>query len=371
MARKRRIQAAKISHISLVPKGANKMPVIYKADDGTVSFSMLCKAASDFDEQGELAAIVYAPEIRDSQGDIASAAVIKEAMYESAREGVEIDIKHDQTALSKNQAFIAESFIVQKGDERFDGMKDYDGNPVDATGAWGVVIKIDDPALREKYRSGEWNGVSMGGTAVVTQEKSEDLVERFLSAMEKRLGLSDQPSSNGDIDMKPEELADALAKSNESLAKSIVDGVKAAFAEILPVKKEEPKDEPKKKATVPAPIFKGNPLNEDDILAHQRAVALHSLRKDVDWADQDSINDYVERLAAFKAEFGDFTEAEMAPVSGRPAARPARKSVAVRDGDDDLVGSFDNVSKEDLDCAKTGLKMAEFINKQRGFSTAS
>jgi hypothetical protein len=373
MAR-RRIRAAKITHISLVPRGANRMPVIFKADDQTLDLDMLVKADM---EKGELTAIVYAPETRDTQGDIASAEVIKDMMYEAARDGVQIDMRHDGAALKSNQAFVAESFIVQKGDPRFDGITDYDGNAVDPEGSWGAVIKVDDPVLRQKYRDGEWNGVSMGGTAEVVSEKSDDMIEKVCGALAKALGVESDSDTNGEIDMKPEELDAALTKSNESLAKSIVEGVKAVVAEIVPTKKAattegdgDKKKEPVKKSGPKAPIFKGNPLNPDDIMAHQRRLAVHTLTKDTDWGDSESVSEYMEKLAEFQQEFGEFTEAEVAAVSGKPATRPGtNQPVSTKKGDE--AGTYEGVSKEDQDLAKIGADMAKWCNRERGFEPAA
>ncbi len=377
--RKRRITEAKITHISLVPRGANRMPVIFKADDQTLDLEMLVKADI---EKGELTAIVYAPESRDTQGDIASAAVIKDMMYDAARDGVEIDVRHDGVALAKNQAFVAESFIVQKDDPRFDGIKTYEGQQVDPTGSWGIVLKVDDPALRQKFRDGEWNGVSMGGTAVVESEKADDMTERVVNAMAKALGITDTE----DIDMTPQELTDALAKSNESLAKSLLDGIKTVITELVPKKAaahindgdkkpatddDDDKKKKKKKAKQTAPAFKGDMTDPDDILTHQRRIALWDLRKDVDWSDSDEVAEYGEALAAFKEEFGDLTDDDKATVSGKAKKVVSNQSVGKADDGDDNECHFEGVSKEDADLAKIGAEMAKWSNEQRGLATAA
>jgi hypothetical protein len=345
----RRIKAARITHISLVPRGANRMPVIYKADDQTVDLEMLFKASED---QGELTAIVYAPETRDSQGDVASADVVKQMMYDAAKEGVEIDLRHDGVAVNKENAYIAESFLVQKGDPRFEGIKDYHDNPVDPAGSWGVVIKIDDPVLRQKYRDGEWNGVSMGGTAVVESDKSDDGVERLLAGMSKLLNDTDH---QGDIDMTPEELTAALEKSNETLATSILAGVKE-----LVKSDDTKKEEAPKKEEPAAPVFKGDPFDEEAVAAHQRKVALFAITKDVDWTDPVSIGEYQAKMAEFKEEFGD-VEPEKKTVR--------RTNRVVKDQAEEADMVFEGVSKEDQDCAKIGLEMAQWANKSRGFDS--
>ena len=185
----RRIKRGKIEFISLCKRGANRMPVIYKAD-GAFDIEMLLKAADDFAERGEVLGVVYAPENRDTQGDIASAAVIKDLMYDAAQRGEMIDIMHDGKALTNEQIFVAERFIVQKGDERFSDFKDYEGKVVDVTGAWATVLKVDDADLRKQFKKGDWNGLSMGGIADLALEKNDSLADRVVSALVDKLAIN-------------------------------------------------------------------------------------------------------------------------------------------------------------------------------------
>lgn len=363
------------------------MPVIFKADDQTLDVELLVKVSKDFMEKGELTAIVYAPEQRDSQGDIASAEVIKQAMYDAARDGVKIDVRHDGVALNKAQAFVAESFIVQPGDPRFAGIKTYGGKPVDPVGSWGVVMKIDDPALRQKYRDGEWNGVSMGGTAVVEADKEDNMAARVVAALAKRMGLT--PPDDGDIDMDATELTAALTKSNEALATTIVEGVakvlktdadakavEAKKIEDATIKKAEEDAAAAKKKRVPlAPIFKGDPTDPEAIEQHQRNLALYELRKDVEWDNIESVNDYLEKMGEFEAAFGELTDADKQAIRGR-AGLGLRKAAGstlppAKGGTNDDRGVYENVSKEDADAARVGVQMAAWCNETRGFAKAS
>ena len=234
---KRRITKARIKHISLCPKGANQFPALYKADDHSVELSLLTKATDDFDERGELLAVVYAPEIEDSQGDIASAEVIKDAMHEFARTGKGADICHDDKTLSKDQAFIAESFEIQGGDPRFVGFNNYEGNPVDVTGGWGIVMKIDDPELRTLYREGKWEGVSMGGTGQVQVTKvDDDTADKVIRALAQRMNLN--ISAYGSLDMDAKELGDILKTNNEALVTGITTGITKSLTDAGIIKAE-------------------------------------------------------------------------------------------------------------------------------------
>lgn len=260
----RRIKKAAIKFISLVPAGANKVDAVYKAD-GSFSFEAMVKAASNFDEAGELLAVVYPANMRDAQGDIADTAVVKQMAHDFIANGANIDINHDGKPLPKEKARVAETFLVQKTDERFHGWKDREGNQVDLAGAWAAVIKIDDPELRKKYRSGDWAGVSMGGTALVESEKtSTSAVDRLIEALKGLTAPSPQPATTitKSTDMTPQELNAVLAENNKQLL--------AGFAELA--KSLAPKAETKevaKKDTGEIP---------DHVLANPRLLKAH-LRK--------------------------------------------------------------------------------------------
>lgn len=263
-----RIKKAFVRHISLVPRGANRLPVIYKSDDRTIDFDTILKADM---EEGTITAIVYAPEHTDSQGDIASAEVIKEMAHEFAKNGEGIDIRHNGKVVPKDKAFIAESFIVQKGDARFSDTKDTQGNKVNTEGAWATIIKIDDEGLRKEYREGKWNGVSMGGTALVESEKDESsLAKQIVAALKS---LFSQRADEGDIDMKPEELKKALDEQATTIATAVATAMTDTLTKAGIIKKEEkpdPNDKPQKKA----PEFKGDINKEEDRKAHRKALAI-------------------------------------------------------------------------------------------------
>lgn len=345
----RRIKKAKISFISLVPAGANKIAPVYKAD-GSVTFGTLVKADT-LVENGELTAIVYAPNLVDSQGDVADAEVVKQMAYDFIANGAAIDIKHDGKALPPEKARIAETFIVQKTDTRFHNWKDNDGNPVDLEGAWATVIKIDDPDLRKRYKNGEWAGVSMGGTAVVEQQKAD--VERLVELLAKAINPPKEPETT----MTPQEL--------EAISKALKEGLTSMSTELVKaLKPETPPTPPKPPETKPeepkAPIFKGSIDDDRAVELHARQVELFNLKKSVDWADPVSIRSYKEQVAVLKAEWKEADEA--AGITEQPVRKagpaggetPAKPSLA-------LVG----LSKEAEDMLKAGMAHAEALEKAR------
>jgi hypothetical protein len=301
MPKKRRIKKAKVDFISLVPKGANLLRTMYKADeDGHFELATLSK---DINEDGEIYAVVYSPELRDAQGDIASAEVIKEMAYDFAKTGLGIDIRHNEKPLSKDDIFVAESTIIQKGDERFAGITDYDDNPVDVTGGWGVVLKVENESLRKMYREGDWQGVSMGGSMLVVPDDAEPLeketksrVERAVERLRSALGMSPSRSSayasvtiSGDLDMTSEELAAVLAESNKQL---LTDLTKALKPEPAPEVTPEPKAEPVEKALA----FTGDPTDERAVREFEFKVQESAIKKGMDATNPASIKECAESL---------------------------------------------------------------------------
>lgn len=346
----RRIKKARIKFLSLVPKGANRLPTIFKSD-GHFELRMLTKSMN---ELGELTAIVYAPEFRDSQGDIASADVIKDMLYAAAKEGVAIDMRHDGQALTKDQVFVAEQFLVQKGDPRFDGITDYDGKPVDPTGAWGVVIKIDDPGLRKLYREGGWEGVSMGGVAEVEQEKEDttELANRIVERLAKKLS--------------PEEPVALSKEDRESIAKIAAE---AALAAVQATKESTSTSPAPAPTPAGAPVFKGDPTNAEDLKAYRDALRKHALEqrlakattpeqvdavlKELESGDESS------ELAKARAEAARAQERlrKMEGASRQPSADPGQGGTGVT--------YFDGLSKEAQEEAELGMRMAKWANAQR------
>jgi len=362
----RRIKKAKINFISLVPKGASKMPVIYK-DDDAFEVKALTKSITD---EGELTSIVYPADREDSQGELASAEVIKEMAHEFARDGLgAVDIRHDGKALSKEQAYVAESFLVPEGDPRFKGLVDYDGEPVNPTGAWAVVVKIEDEDLRQKYRSGEWKGVSMGGVGVFEEVGKErrNSIRAATERLMELLGMSNgsayaNVSLAGEIDMTKEELIAAQKEANESLAKTIIDGVGEAVAKAMKPEDGAGKDAGKTdKPEDTGPVFKGDLDDEKAVRKFEYDRRLWEIRKDVDYTDPISVSDAKDRVSELKKEFTDLFEKK-----GETGPSPSNAP-----DEDDETGDgfgFRGISKSEQIAAETGEKMAGWINKRRGFA---
>lgn len=351
------------------------MPVIYK-EDGTFDCEMLLKATDNFMDRGELLAVVYAPELRDTQGDIASATVIKDMMYDAAKRGESIDIRHDGKALSKDQIYVAERFIVQKDDARFTDFKDYDGKIVDVTGAWATVLKIEEQALRQKYKDGDWNGISMGGHADFALDKEDSLADKVVSFLIKKLGFS----KDEDTDMDAAEYKTLMVENNKTLAEAIGKSVGEAIA-----KGEKPNDADDDKNSKTdedknkAPVFKGDASKAEDVQKHQDALAAWELQKDVDWGSSESVTAYNEKLAAMKkvadgkADEGKSDEVkkletELADAQKKLETELGKSQQGGGDADSQKgqVQVSEGLSKEDLTLFALGSKIGKAQNEMTG-----
>lgn len=253
----KRITKAEIKFLSLCPRGANRMPVVYK-DDDHFDLETLVKVSED---AGEILAVVYAPNLVDAQGEFADADVIKQMAYGFARDRGNVDIRHDNVAVKPSQAYVAESFIVAKGDERFADFKDANGKAVDVTGAWATVVKVDDPELRAKYRTGAWQGISMGGRAARAEvaKADESRLEKLVKIIKELVAPTKAAAQETPM------TADELKKAIESVLDAR--GVKAPEAPATPT----PADD--------APSFVGDVTKAEDIASFEAAVAQHEIKK--------------------------------------------------------------------------------------------
>lgn len=295
----RRIKAATITTIALCRRGKNGFTTLLKGD-GAFCWETLVKATAARDE---LLAVVYAPNRMDDDQEFATADVIKSAAHAYNRDHRELDIEHDGRPLSNKDAYVAESFIVAKGDERFQDWKGYDGQPVgDLTGAWATVIKLENPVLQKAYRDGELDGVSMFGQAALEQADTSAASKRVAD----RLGKSRDAIQEND--MTNEELTQALS----GFKAEIVELVKSA------IKGEE---KPDASASDAAPVFTGDPHSAADLETFEKALRTHELNKSL--------------------KGGKLTAAQVAEMRKSLAAvEPSDEEAGVEDGDSPEVRSL-------------------------------
>lgn len=262
----RRIKHATVKRLALCKRGKNGLATLFKAD-GTAEWATLTKGDP---ATGELLAVAYPLGIADQDGDFADTLSAIESMAHSfMREGAVLDIEHEGAALPREAAYVKESFLIQPGDPRFTAWPGYDGTPVDVTGGWAVKVQIDDPKLREAYRRGEWDGVSLFGPAAVEQVDIKAASQRVAARM----------GGVQEIDMTKEELQAALAAQEAKLVELVKSAVNAAVAGLKPAeKKEEPKAGANAEGLTP-PTFTGNPLDPQALADYETALRGYELRK--------------------------------------------------------------------------------------------
>jgi len=256
-----RIKKAEVRRLSLCRQAKNGLCTLYKAD-GTLQLDALVKAV----DEGTLLAVMYAPEREDADRHVADEGVVRQMLHSLMRNGAELDIEHDGKVLSREQAYVAEAFTVQKSDPRFADWRNYDGTPAgDLTGAAAVQINIDDPALRASRARGEWDGVSLFGVG-------EGVPEQVIT----------KSSSRPEDTMTPEQLKQlmdafsaGLAGLQTVLVKSVTELVRPA-----PEKVETPEPTPEPRVEE-FPAFVGDPLDLTALDTYEKAVRAYEFRKAV------------------------------------------------------------------------------------------
>lgn len=150
-----------VSFLSLVARPATGKGLTLKSKEGEVPTTFDLRKTDD--ELMIAYGIVYAPDQTDLQGDSADAKVIRRAAQEFMREGrlKNIDLEHSFDA---EMAFVAESWIVRKGDPLFGDEPD---------GAWAVGIRIGDPDIWRKLKAGDLTGISLAGIARAKPEETD------------------------------------------------------------------------------------------------------------------------------------------------------------------------------------------------------
>lgn len=342
MEKKRRLRNGKITCISLCRRGRNKVRTLLKSD-GRFGVALLTKADKDL-----LHALVYVPEENgaiDTDGDVMTAAEIQKMAHDFLAEsdGGKIDIEHDLRPLSSDEVRIAETFIVQKGDSRFDWATDYDGNPVDPTGSWGIILKILDPDLRADFESGALDGVSLFGHA------------EFEPVTKSQPSPTPSPMDQKDIDALATAIVTALKKA-ESVAEPAAPAPAAAEPQM--------------------PEFSGDPTNPADLDAYETEC----LKASLDLSKPADMKKWREHLAKRETEKsvsksqgdGNETELEKAQREAREANERVAKlekssSQPAKPGEGDAAEVHQTgLSKADNDNIALGKSLGARLNKAAG-----
>jgi len=148
---RRKLKDIRVMFISLVARPATGKALALKGEAFAVQFEI-----RKTDEELKRAyGIVYAPEQTDAQGDWTDAAEIRKAADEWMAGGRAKNVDQGHS-FKKENAFVAESWLVRKGDPLF---------PDEPEGAWAVGIQVTDEGLWANLKKGDLTGISLAGWA--------------------------------------------------------------------------------------------------------------------------------------------------------------------------------------------------------------
>lgn len=219
-----------VEFISLVKSPANRKKILLK-DKNARTFEIV-KTDS---ELKRVYGIVYSPDEEDSQGDMADAGTIRKAADEFMKHGRANNVDKDHDFVAKD-AFVAESWIIRKGDPMFGDESD---------GAWAVGIQITSEGLWKAAKDGEITGLSLAGSGSRVQKDDEPpgWFKKFFTKTEGKGEMDEEQSKElteaihaltaavestkkpeqeeeepaGDSEEKPVEKADSFAEILEEL----------------------------------------------------------------------------------------------------------------------------------------------------------
>jgi hypothetical protein len=337
-----KIKWANIEFLSLCPRGKNGLKVIYKAD-GKFELPVQIKKGEEFEQRGEIIAAIYVPNLPDYDDQFASDELaIKSMAYSHARNGSKLDLQHDGKQLTTDQAYMAESFIIQKDDPRFADLKDDAGHAIDPTGGWGAVIKLEDPILKSKYEQDGWVGVSLFGDALVQQVKSDE--EKVLDRLKS--------NNKEKIRMDEKKIQELISKALEPITS------------VLEQLKTQKQEESQKKQE--APVFQGDPTNKEAVLAFQKELKKYELMKSVKWNDPKAVDTLIKQLEEQeKAVKKEEPKIELSKEVEAEIGRLKDQIAKLEKGSKQPVGDGKDMESEDERLYKLGKAAGAHINGQR------
>ncbi|MEC0131528.1 MULTISPECIES: XkdF-like putative serine protease domain-containing protein [Paenibacillus] len=176
-----KLKDAKITHISLVDKGANGVPFAIIKSAGKNAIQKQVQIAKIDDDKRIVKGVVYQPDVADAHDDQMDEVEIEKAahLFMEKQHTYNIDKQHD---LEVDKGFVIESYIA----------------PCDMTlgeqqivkGSWVAAVKVTDEDTWESIKKGEITGFSMWGVGKREEiEEEEEVSKGILNRIAKALGL--------------------------------------------------------------------------------------------------------------------------------------------------------------------------------------
>jgi len=176
-----KMKDAKITHLSLVDKGANGVPFAIVKASGKDAIQKQVQIAKVDDTKHVVIGVVYQPDVEDSHGDMMDAVEIEKAahLFMEGQHTYNIDKQHD---LDTDKGYVVESYIAPCDMEI--------GDQVIAKGSWVAGVKVTDDATWEDIQKGEITGFSMWGVGKREEVEEDTAVSKgLMKRIAKALGL--------------------------------------------------------------------------------------------------------------------------------------------------------------------------------------
>ncbi len=174
---------AKITHLSLVDKGANGVPFAIIKAVGKNAIQKQVQIAKVDDEKRIVIGVVYQPDTPDAHDDQMSAEEIEKAahLFMENQHTYNIDKQHD---LQADKGYVVESYIAPCDMEI--------GDQVIAKGSWVAGVKVTDDDTWDAIKKGEITGFSMWGVGKreeIEEDGDEEVSKGLLHRIAKALGI--------------------------------------------------------------------------------------------------------------------------------------------------------------------------------------
>ncbi|GIO84539.1 hypothetical protein J25TS5_14710 [Paenibacillus faecis] len=177
------LKDAKITHLSLVDKGANGVPFAIIKAAGKNAIKKQVQIAKVDDEKRVVIGVVYQPDTPDAHDDQMTADEIEKAahLFMQNQHTYNIDKQHD---LEADKGYVVESYIAPCDMEI--------GDQVIAKGSWVAGVKVTDDDTWDAIKKEEITGFSMWGVGKreeIKEDGDEEVSKGLLHRIAKALGI--------------------------------------------------------------------------------------------------------------------------------------------------------------------------------------
>lgn len=160
--RKRVLASVEVEEASpeLEDDGAEVDAEIENDEQSSVEKRISVEILKASDEEQTVTGIVLQPEVVDAQGDVMSAAVIKQTAYnflQNFNRSTKLGLQH--ATFPKGKLALVESYIAPSGIVL--------GAKTVRQGAWIMTVKVLDAKIWKQVKDGKITGFSIGGRATV------------------------------------------------------------------------------------------------------------------------------------------------------------------------------------------------------------